>query len=201
MNKGSRHSVKIPNISLGILLVFFLNLYWVNLSGQNQNADTAGIPASAQHQASKAFYWLDLGGGLGNLTTSNLSLNAELRHFTIGLTYRETRFGELKFFGPPIPTLQALNFKIGKLFKGKWWLIHTQVEAGMGQLQTPQNIESNFLSYNYTLNKQLAASWGLRTEAALNFQVASLGLQFGLSGTQRRAGFYVGVNLGFGKFF
>lgn len=152
------------------------------------------------------YYWLGIsGGGASNGHTSAASFNAELEHFTLGAEFRQSYFGEFfLLFGPPQPLANAINLKAGKLFKGSWWLVHLSGGLGGAQLRRPIKVGETggwFSSgiYEYKYSGQL--SFNVMADASFTIDIYKIGLCAGFTEVGGESTPYVGLSLGFGKFF
>lgn len=183
-----------------LLTLFFFGLLGLNYLSA-QSTDSAEVPLSTKNSAAKAFYWLEFSGGLGTITSSSVSLNAEVGPLRLGLEFRESSFGEFDIFDEPDEVLQAVNLKVGKLYKGENFLFDLHGGLGIGSYGLPVNVESNFLGYSYNMQRRPSLSWVVGSQAAINFKVFLLGVQVGVTGNNVNAGFYAGLTLGFGKLF
>ena len=182
-----------------VALFFFGLLGLGHLSAQITDSTEGSL--KTKNTAAKAFYWLEFSGGAGSIISSSISLNAEVGPLRLGIEYRESSFGQFDIFDEPDEVLQAFNLKVGKLYKGENFLLDLHGGLGLGSYGVPINVESNFLSYSYELQRRPSLSWVVGSQAAINFKVFLLGLQLGVTGNNTNAGIYAGLTLGFGKFF
>jgi len=190
----------LPFVKSQFLILFLIALLGVYSVGA-QSTDSTRATLSSKNSAAKAFYWLEFSSGLGTIISSSISLNAEVGPLRLGLEFRESSFGEFDIFDEPDEILQAINLKVGKLYKGKNYLLDLHGGLGVGSYGVPVNVQSNFLSYSYDLQTRPSMSWVVGSQAAINLKVFLLGLQVGVTGNTINAGFYAGLTLGFGKFF